>query len=87
MQAVESLMPLEKNCRVNHDAASLSRVLIAVVEILYNKKAWKDLNEYIGALTKVLTDLGIFQQRPENSSLRFEFFGTLDHESGQEKSL
>ena len=47
-------MPLEKNCRVNHDAASLSRVLVAIVEICYNKKAWKDLNENIAALTKVL---------------------------------
>ena len=54
-QAVESLLPLEKNCRVNHDAVSLSRVLVAIVEICYNKKAWKDLNENIAALTKVFT--------------------------------
>ena len=47
------LMPLEKNCRVNHDAASLSRFLVAIVEICYNKKAWKELNENIAALTKV----------------------------------
>ena len=46
-------MPLEKNCRVNHDAVSLSRVLIAIVEICYKKKAWKELNENIAALTKV----------------------------------
>ena len=52
-QAVESLLPLEKNCRVNHDAVSLSRVLVAIVEICFNKKAWKDLNENIAALTKV----------------------------------
>merc|ERR1711990_263875 len=51
-QAVESLLPLEKNCRVNHDAVSLSRVLVAIVEICFNKKAWKDLNENIAALTK-----------------------------------
>jgi len=51
-EAVEFLMPLEKNCRVNHDAASLSRVLIAIVEILYKQKAWKELNENIAALTK-----------------------------------
>merc|ERR1712212_587235 len=51
-QAVESLLPLEKNCRVNHDAGSLSRVLVAIVEICFNKKAWKDLNENIAALTK-----------------------------------
>ena len=53
MEAVEALMPLEKNCRVNHDAASLSRVLIAIVEICYKHKAWKELNENIAALTKV----------------------------------
>ena len=47
-------MPLEKNCRVNHDAVSLSRVLVAIVEILYKKKCWKDLNETIAALTKVI---------------------------------
>jgi len=52
MEAVEALMPLEKNCRVNHDAASLSRVLIAIVEICYKQKAWKELNENIAALTK-----------------------------------
>jgi len=52
LEAIEGLMPLEKNCRVNHDAASLSRVLVAIVEICYNKKAWKELNENIAALTK-----------------------------------
>ena len=52
-------MPLEKNCRVNHDAASLSRVLVAIVEICYNKKAWKELNENIAALTKVNHFLGL----------------------------
>ena len=57
-------MPLEKNCRVNHDAASLSRVLVAIVEICYNKKAWKELNENIAALTKVTLLFEIFKQGP-----------------------
>jgi len=47
------MMPLEKNCRVNHDAVSLSRVLVGIVEILFKKKLFKELNENIAALTKV----------------------------------
>ena len=46
-------MGLEKNCRMNHDAVSLGKILVAVVEICYKKKAWNDLNDQITALTKV----------------------------------
>lgn len=52
LQAIESLMQLEKNCRMNHDAVSLGKVLVCIVEICYNKKAWNDLNDNIVALTK-----------------------------------
>jgi len=52
LQAIDSLMQLEKNCRMNHDAVSLGKILVAIVEICYKKKAWNDLNDQITALTK-----------------------------------
>jgi len=52
LQAIDSLMLLEKNCRMNHDAVSLSKILVCVAEICYKQKAWNDLNDNIMALTK-----------------------------------
>lgn len=52
LQAIDSLMQLEKNCRMNHDAISLGKILVCIVEICYKKKAWNDLNDQITALTK-----------------------------------
>lgn len=52
MQAIDSLMILEKNCRVNQDANSLGKVLVCIVNICYKKRAWNDLNDQIVALTK-----------------------------------
>jgi len=52
IQALESLMQLEKNARLNHDAVSLGKILVCFVEICYEQKAWNDLNDQIVALTK-----------------------------------
>lgn len=52
MQAIDSLMTLEKNCRVNQDANSLGKILVCIVNICYTAKAWNDLNDQIVALTK-----------------------------------
>lgn len=52
LQAVESLMQLEKNCRMNHDAISLGKILVAVVNICYSQKQWNALNDNIVALSK-----------------------------------
>ena len=53
MQAIDSLMTLEKNCRVNQDANSLGKILVCIVNICYTAKAWNDLNDQIVSLTKV----------------------------------
>lgn len=46
-------MQLEKNCRMNHDAVSLGKILVCIMELCYKQKAWNDLNDNITALTKV----------------------------------
>ena len=34
MQAIDSLMTLEKNCRVNQDANSLGKILVCIVNMV-----------------------------------------------------
>lgn len=51
-EALEILLQLEKQTRVNTDMVSSSRVLIAIVQICFEAGNWNYLNEYITILVK-----------------------------------
>lgn len=50
--ALEQLLSLEKQARVGSDMMSSARVLVAIVQIIYDVRKWDLLNEYIAILTK-----------------------------------
>lgn len=50
--ALEQLLSLEKQARIGTDMVSSSRVLVAIVQIIYDAKKWELLNEYIAILVK-----------------------------------
>lgn len=50
--ALEQLLSLEKQSRIGSDMVSSSRVLVAIVQIIFDVRKWELLNEYIAILTK-----------------------------------
>ncbi|CAG0893715.1 unnamed protein product [Cyprideis torosa] len=50
--ALDSLLALEKQTRTGMDTHSTSRVLVAIVQICFNARAWDGLNEQVLNLTK-----------------------------------
>lgn len=50
--ALEQLLSLEKQARIGTDMMSSSRVLVAIVQIIYDVRKWDLLNEYIAVLVK-----------------------------------
>nr|CAG4643901.1 EOG090X04UV [Lepidurus arcticus] len=51
-EALDILLSLEKQTRTGTDAISTGRVLVAIVQLLYNAQQWETLLEQIVALTK-----------------------------------
>jgi 26S proteasome regulatory subunit N5 len=50
--ALEQLLSLEKQARVGSDMMSSARVLVAIVQIIFEVRKWDLLNEYIAILVK-----------------------------------
>jgi 26S proteasome regulatory subunit N5 len=50
--ALEQLLSLEKQARIGSDMMSSSRVLVAIVQVIYDVRKWDLLNEYIAVLVK-----------------------------------
>jgi len=50
--ALEILLSLEKQARIGSDMMSSARILVAIVQIIYDVKKWDLLNEYISVLAK-----------------------------------
>ncbi|CAG9809949.1 unnamed protein product [Chironomus riparius] len=50
--ALEVLLSLEKQARIGSDMMSSARILVAIVQIIYDAKKWDLLNEYISVLAK-----------------------------------
>lgn len=51
-EALDRLLPLEKQTRTAADAISTGRVLVAIVKYCYAAKQWEQLNEHIVTLSK-----------------------------------
>jgi len=51
-ETLEKLLALEKKTRQAEDAISTARILVAIVELLYEKKEYKELMNYILILNK-----------------------------------
>ncbi|CRL05444.1 CLUMA_CG018170, isoform A [Clunio marinus] len=51
-EALDQLMSLEKQARIGSDMVSSSRVLVAIVQIIFAARKWNLLNEYIAILVK-----------------------------------
>jgi 26S proteasome regulatory subunit N5 len=51
-EALEVLLSLEKQARVGSDMMSSARVLVAIVQIIFDARKWDLLNEYIAILVK-----------------------------------
>lgn len=51
-EALEQLLSLEKQTRIGSDMVSSSRVLVAIVQIIFDVRKWDLLNEYITILVK-----------------------------------
>jgi len=51
-EALEKLLALEKKTRQSEDAISTGRILVAIIDLLYEKKEFKELMNYILILTK-----------------------------------
>ncbi|CAF1099955.1 unnamed protein product [Adineta steineri] len=51
-EALERLLPLEKQTRTAADAISTGRVLVAIVKYCYIAKQWEQMNEHIITLSK-----------------------------------
>ena len=50
--ALEQLLSLEKQARIGSDMMSSARVLVAIVQIIFDVRKWDLLNEYIAILVK-----------------------------------
>lgn len=50
--AIESLLSLEKQMRLAADVPGTRKVVIAIIELCYEARAWKTLNEQIVLLSK-----------------------------------
>jgi 26S proteasome regulatory subunit N5 len=51
-EALDTLLSLEKQTRIGSDMVSSTRVLVAVVQIIFDARKWDLLNEYISILAK-----------------------------------
>lgn len=51
-EALEMMLQLEKQARIGSDMVSSSRVLVTIVQIIYEVRKWELLNEYISILVK-----------------------------------
>lgn len=56
-EALEMLMNLEKQTRTGADTHSTAKVLVCIVQICFEAKAWTILNEHIVMLTKKRSQL------------------------------
>lgn len=52
VEAIESLLPLEKKARVACDMSSTSRITVHIVDMCYTAGQWDTMGEYITLLTK-----------------------------------
>lgn len=50
--ALEQLLSLEKQARIGSDMMSSARVLVAIVQVIFDVRKWDLLNEYIAILVK-----------------------------------
>lgn len=50
--ALEQLLSLEKQARIGSDMMSSARVLVAIVQIIFDARKWDLLNEYVAILVK-----------------------------------
>jgi len=50
--ALEQLLSLEKQARIGSDMMSSARVLVAIVQVIFEVRKWDLLNEYIAILVK-----------------------------------
>lgn len=51
-EALEQLLSLEKQARIGSDMMSSARVLVAIVQIIFDVRKWDLLDEYVAVLVK-----------------------------------
>lgn len=87
-EALEILLSLEKQARVGSDMVSSSRILVAIVQIIFEARKWDLLNEYIAvivkkrsqskqAIVKMIQECATYVDQTPDKSTKIKYIETL----------